>query len=112
MWELIQESVVKYWVAFVCGLLGGLLSYLWRRVSKMKKENKALHSGVLSLLRDRINQACTHHLKAESISLRDREVLNAMFESYFEMGGNGVVKHLKGEVDELPTRLEEGQGHA
>lgn len=109
MWELIQESVVKYWVAVVCGLLGGLLSYLWRRVSKVMKENKALHSGVLSLLRDRINQSCTQYLKAESISLRDREVLNAMFESYFEMGGNGVVKHLKGEIDELPTRFEEGQ---
>ncbi len=107
MMELIWESIVKYWVAFACGLLGGLLSFLWRRVTKMRKESIGLHNGVLSLLRDRINQSCSQYLREGSISMRDREVLNTMFESYFEMGGNGAVKHLKGEIDELSTAFEE-----
>lgn len=36
----------------------------------------------------------------------DREVLYAMFDAYFALGGNGVVKHLKGEIDELETKIE------
>lgn len=39
-------------------------------------------------------------------STGDREVLDAMFQSYFDMGGNGVIKHLKEEIDALPTWIE------
>ena len=107
MGEAIIENLVKYWVAYACGILGGLLTYLWHRVTKIKRQSIGMHNGLLALLRDRINQACRHYLGAGFISMRDREVLNAMFESYFDMGGNGAVKHLKGEIDALPTRIDE-----
>lgn len=106
MTELI-ENVVKYWANYACGLLATLIGLLWRRVTKFKRQNEAIHNGMLSLLRDRINQACQYHLKNGYISSRDREVLNAMFDSYFNMSGNGVIKHLKVEIDALPTHVDD-----
>lgn len=107
MVELIVENVAKYWVSWFCGIFAGLVAMLWRKMSKIKKENEGMHSGLLALLRDRINQSCQYHLERKSITARDREVLDALFQSYFDMGGNGVVKHLKGEIDELPTSFED-----
>lgn len=107
MLDTILEHALKYWIGWVCGILASMVTILWRRFTKFKKENKGMHNGLLSLLRDRISQACRFHLKNKRITARDREVLDAMFQSYFDMGGNGVMKHLKAEIDALPTVIED-----
>lgn len=107
MIEALIENILKYWATWFCGIIAGLMAWLWKKIGKIKKDNEGMHNGLLALLRDRINQSCQYHLSAKSISARDREVLDAMFQSYFDMGGNGVVKHLKAEIDELPTSFED-----
>lgn len=107
MLEMLLEHILKYWIGWFCGIIAGLIAMLWRKMSKIKKENEGMHNGLLALLRDRINQSCQYHLERKAITPRDREVLNALFESYFDMGGNGVVKHLKSEIDDLPTAFED-----
>ena len=106
MLDVAMEHILKYWIGWACGILASMVAVLWRRFTKFKKENEGMHNGLLSLLRDRINQACRFHLRNKHITARDREVLDAMFQSYFDMGGNGVIKHLKEEINALPTWIE------
>ena len=107
MLNVVIEGILKYWVTWFCGIVIGLFGVLWKKIAKIKRDNKGMHNGLLALLRDRINESCQYHLSRKAITARDREVLDAMFESYFDMGGNGVVKHLKAEIDELPTSFDD-----
>lgn len=101
----VGEWVAKYWVTAACTLFAGLIGKLWSKVKSTSNNQKAVHGAILALLRDRIYQSCQYHLKNKYIMNTDREVLNAMFDEYFAMGGNGVVKHLKAEIDALPTHI-------
>ena len=69
-----------------------------------RKQRNAQRATIAATRQD---QSCRYHLKNKRITARDREVLDAMFQSYFDMGGNGVVKHLKAEIDALPTVIED-----
>lgn len=75
------------------------------RLKKDHEEQAAIKGAILALLRDRIFQSCQLYIGKGEITVTEREVLEAMFTEYFALGGNGVVKHLKGEIDELPTTI-------
>lgn len=101
------DATLKYWAGAICGLMGSVIAWLWRRLSKTVTQQKAVNGAILALLRDRINESCRYHLEKGSITSRDYEVLMHMFEEYFIMGGNGVVARLKQEIDKLPVIVNE-----
>lgn len=58
------------------------------------------------ILRDRIIQACTHHLSAGWISAVDKENLDEMFKRYELRDGNGLCHALYVKVKDLPIHTE------
>lgn len=70
-------------------------------------EQKAIKDAILALLRDSILQSCRYYKNIGEVPLAEREVLDGMFTEYFALGGNGVIKHLKKEMDELQTEIHE-----
>lgn len=105
--QIIIDTTVKYWVTALCGIAFALIAALWRKLNKEIKKQKAINGAVLALLRDRINESCRYHLQNKKISNRDYEVIEHMFNEYFAMGGNGVVAHLKEEIDKLEVVMVE-----
>lgn len=114
--DVLLDVALKYWAQWLMGVILAGFGLLWRNVKKTMRRNKeeqekdrlereVIRETLKALLRDRINQACRYHLKEEEISLRDREVLNGLFEMYFALKGNGPVGHLKEEIDALPTKF-------
>ncbi len=47
-------------------------------------------------------------MKMGYFPIRDREVLQDIFDQYHHLGGNGVISHLMEELQELPTYPREG----
>lgn len=107
MLQLVIDTAVKYWTQELFVLVLGLIGFIWKQLKTMFKEMKALRGGVRGSLRIQIKAECKEHLANGYISISDREVLNEMFEEYFALGGNGPVKHLKQEIDTLPTRIDD-----
>ena len=58
---------------------------------------------MMALLRDRFYQEYKRHIRNGFYPIRDREVMRDIYEQYHALGGNGVITHLKEELDELPT---------
>ena len=58
---------------------------------------------MMALLRDRFYQEYKRHIRNAFYPIRDGEVMRDIYEQYHALGGNGVITHLKEELDELPT---------
>ena len=61
----------------------------------------------MALLRDRFYQGYKKYIEQGYYPIRDREVMQDIYEQYRRLGGNGVIAHLKDELDEMPTYLNE-----
>ncbi|MBE5773484.1 MAG: hypothetical protein E7337_06080 [Clostridiales bacterium] len=62
---------------------------------------------MMALLRDRFYTGYKKYIEQGYYPIRDREVMQDIYEQYHRLGGNGVISHLKEEMDELPTYMNE-----
>lgn len=79
-------------------LVQSLVNY---KLSKDSVEKQALKS----LLRDAIYRRCEHALKDGVITVKDLENIEALYEIYKKLGGNGTAKKLVEEVEEMQTEV-------
>ncbi len=105
MVDMIFDIAAKYVIQEMIGVLIGATALLWRQIKKIHKEMDAIRGGVRGNLRMQIKQEAKTHLEDGNISIEDREILNELFEEYFALNGNGPVKILKTEIDNLPTKI-------
>ncbi len=66
-----------------------------------------MKEAMKALMRDRILQACRYHFKNGCITTVDLQVLNALYESYHDLGGDGLVTELVKRVNKLKIVIEE-----
>ena len=59
--------------------------------------------AMTALLRDRFYQGYKHYMRQGFYPINDREVMQDIFRQYNALGGNGVITHLKNELDDLPA---------
>lgn len=101
----ILTSVVSATLAFI--LQGVIKENRRLKLEKEVKQNareKALENGVMCLLRDNL---ISHHSKYTNrghISSNGLSNWLLMYEAYTTLGGNGLVEHLKTEVEDLPVK--------
>lgn len=86
------------------------IGYLWKKHKETDKRQTALELGVQALLRDRIVQAYYHYTERDWITLHGLENVNAMYEQYHALGGNGTVTTLVSALRELEVRDDKAQG--
>jgi len=102
------DWLVKYWVEWVFGILGGALVLLYRSLAKRLKreiqEQEALKDGMRSLLKRQIIDDCRQRIREGEVDPTDREAILDMYQCYQALGGNGSVTKLKDEMMELRTK--------
>lgn len=74
-----------------------------KHAQESAKDQKAFRRAMVALLRDRFYEGYKRHMHAGYFPIRDREVMRDMYEQYHALGGNGVIRHLMEELEELPT---------
>lgn len=95
------DVILKYWVTWLCGLIAaGLLA----AVRKLWQRQKAVERGIQALLRDRLVQAYYHYQEQGYTTLHGLENINAMYEQYHALGGNGTVTKLVNAMRELDVQ--------
>lgn len=91
--------------AILTGIIGILLKNVDGSIKDQKsfakkeredkdKEYKAIRDGVVSLLRDRLYQACFYFLDKGEITDDDRENVDHMYKAYSGLGGDGTGTEL------------------
>ena len=101
------EWITKYWIEWIFGIFIAVLTWLWRSVSaKLKQqqiENDALRNGMRSLLRSQIESDCERALKDGWCGARLRDSISDLYQSYHNLGGNGVVTSIVEQAMRLPA---------
>lgn len=110
-----------YLISGLVSLVVGMMLFALQSISKenkrlkeqqKKKENeekeqeekrrKGLEEGVLCILREMLIQSHSKYTKRGSISSKALESGLAMYHAYKMLGGNGMVDHMKDDIEELP----------
>lgn len=116
--HIITDLVLKYWVNWLCSVMAGLIILLYRRIAALRKqaderekrretEQKAMQAAMVALMRDRIFQACRYHFKNGAVTAGDLEVLNALYKSYHDLGGDTIATTLVERVNNLKIMIED-----
>ena len=104
MWDII----IKYWVQWACGLGAAALGAGLRRRSRRQRDTdlrqRATERGIRALLRDRIVQAYYHYAERGWITLHGLENVEALYQEYHALGGNGTVTKLVEDLRDLEVR--------
>lgn len=102
------ETIAKYWVQWMCGVLAAALLATWRWVYKkfkqQKKENDAMKDGIKALLHDRLWQAHRIYMAQGYCPLTDKKNVEYIFKPYAALGGNGTGEDAYKDIFDLPTR--------
>lgn len=94
-----------------------LIALLYKRLLTLKKQaderekadekrSKALENAMVAMMRDRIFQACRYHMNNGFVTTGDLEVLNAMYESYHDLGGDQIATELVHRVNKLDIKVD------
>lgn len=84
------------------GVTAIVLAILNRRWAKQDKTD-AIVNGLKVLMVDRVRYVGSCYIRAQSISLSDKETLKEMHKAYKELGGNGHLDAIMAEVDKVPV---------
>ena len=86
-------------------IIGAVIGFLGTKLKKNKKKDLAIEQGVQALLRNEIIRRYREFEIKGEISILDKENLEAMFEQYKKLGGNGTVKNMMDELLGLKTKI-------
>lgn len=96
MWGLLGDIVS----GVVLFLFGALVQY----VRNKSRNDKAIENGLCALLRNNIILIHNEALEKGSIAATQYENVTKMNDAYHELGGNGLVKKMMKEINEMHTR--------
>lgn len=96
------EQIIIYVITTV---VGAVLGFIATKFRKSKNKDIAIEEAVQALLRNELIRRYREYKAKGEMTILDRENINAMFKQYTNLGGNGTVKELMNELDEVPTKV-------
>lgn len=98
----ILKIIMGYIIPFI---LGGTIGFISTKLKKSKKRDEAIEEAVQALLRNELIRRYREYKAKGEMTILDRENVEAMFEQYKNLGGNGTVKELMSELLKVPTKV-------
>ena len=100
----LDSQLAIYSAAAIVAVLGIMLSGRRAEKEKAEKENELVKSALRALLRSELMR--THHqaVRDGCASTVDKEVMERTYQSYHQLGGNGIATNLHDEMMALPTK--------
>lgn len=96
-----MDTFVKIMMATYSALLPVMLGYVIRMQKQQKREREANARGTMLLLRVQLIEYHDKYMAAGAIPSYAYENYVEMFEAYRDLGGNGMIKKMRREIDEL-----------
>ena len=103
MWDEFYKGLFAFLFGAVSSFLGSLAAFTKKRQAK----NKAIETGLQSLLRAEIIRSYEKYTERNYAPIYAKEAVKRMYESYHELGGNDVATDLYKKIMALPTEPKE-----
>lgn len=100
--EIIGETILRWIITFILGTVIGFIGTL---LKKENKKNKAIENAVQSLLRDRLIEKYRTFKTKKQMTILDKENVDHLYKEYINLGGNGTVKELMEDMDDIEIKV-------
>lgn len=87
----------------------GFWSLIRYRMTAKDKRKTALEQAVVALLHDRIYNSCEAYIERDSITFREFDNLQYLYNSYTALGGNSTGTALFEDVRNLPKKASKAE---
>ena len=98
------EFIVKYWLEFFFSGVLALLGAGYRKLNLKLKEQGKMKEGILAILHDRLYQVCRFYIHQGWIDVESMKNVEYLYDSYHDLGGNGMGTELYNRVNSLPIK--------
>jgi hypothetical protein len=104
---------MSYIITGVVSLTVAVLAFILQSVIRENRElrksheacktqrQEALENGVLCLLRAELMEYHSKYTERQSVTSHGLQVWLQMYKAYKDLGGNGMVEHMREEIEEL-----------
>ena len=96
----IAQHLFELLMTVAVAILGAGYRMTIREIGKQKIEREAIKS----LLRSELITMHGRYMDKQEIPIYAQENIQAMYDAYHALGGNGTITKLVGEIQDLPTR--------
>ena len=96
-----METLVKILLATYSAVLPVMVGYVIKMQRQQKRERDANARGTMLLLRVQLIEYHDKYMTAGAIPSYAYQNYCEMFEAYRDLGGNGMIKKMRREIDEL-----------
>lgn len=106
------EWILEYWLQIVFTAIVSIVTWSVKRiatkVSIEHQEQIQLRNGLLALLRSNIITEYNHYIDKHYVPIYAMESIEAAYQAYHDLGGNGTVTKLYKELKALPSNRAQG----
>lgn len=99
---MIEQEMIKVLVSFA---FGGALGFVVKSFKSHRNKEQALKDAVQSLLRDRLIEKYRMFKTMGEITILDKENIDALFDEYKKLGGNGMIKELMDDLEKTKIKI-------
>lgn len=107
--ELIGETILKWLITFILGTIAGyILTKLKKDKEKSEKDeekDRIMQNAVQALLRDRLIEKYRTFKSKGEMTILDKENIEHLFQEYTNLGGNGTVRELYQDLDNIKIKI-------
>ena len=83
-------------------ILGAIAAFLGAKLRAARKRESAVQNGLMCLLRNEIIEAHDKYTDRGFCPIYKKEAIRKSYESYHDLGGNGLVTKLYEDIMKLP----------
>lgn len=106
------KMIIETLIPAVCGYIVAWFRLKRSATLRADKEYKAIKDGMQAILRDRLIYYHGHYIEKGCAPIYARENFLHMYQSYKELGGNGIIENIYSQFMSLPTEEQcEGDTH-
>lgn len=103
-----MENVILYLLNTMFGMV---IMYGLRKISGIRRENAAVRAGLQALLRDNMIRSFNHYYNDKQyIPIYAKDSFLACYDSYHNLGKNGVMNDIRDKIVGLRTEPPGGSG--
>lgn len=106
MWQFVLQHICELLFTGITGVLTAAYRRLSKRIREQEDERKAVKTGLLAILHDRLYQACLHFISQGWIDDDGLKNLEYLYKSYHALGGNGTGTELYNRAKSLPIHAD------
>ncbi len=102
------KFILEYWLQILFSIIIAVIMFMYRKIISYKNKIESTENGVKVLLKAKIIEHYNRVIDNGYLTLHEKQAMLEMYEEYKKLGGNGIIKDLMKELNEVEIKSYKG----